>query len=357
MVPSLQAASNMNANYTERPRQQSRRVPETELSPHPPFAQPGLQREIICMVIPSETARYIKPEQHKSMNKLKRRRKAPGGDLRAAFMANQPNKESLEQLLEPSLFAGPRRQTSKQGGYATSMEEPQLKERGAHPPRERGLLPTPTSASQPAPRGTQLVGPPVPGQGPSFRQRAEAILSGQRGERSQSHFVRTCNTQHNEVLYWNKRHIQQHAELGNQVDRKSECNKAQREVLFPPPPPRECSIVWSSQTSFGDEGDVQQSVTGIPIPCRDCVKHEKEREENEARERGLARARILEHEHRHPERSAKASMKGLWSIFRCRSLHRRFNSILQILHGDAQPILLGTFQNGTRHSLMAGSRV
>ncbi|RSL55604.1 hypothetical protein CEP54_009305 [Fusarium duplospermum] len=346
----------MNANYTERPRQQSRRVPETELSPHPPFAQPGLQREIICMVMPSETSRYIKSEQHKSMNKLKRRRKAAGCDLRAAFMANQPNKEPLEQLLEPGLFAGPRIQTSKQGRYVTPMEEPQLKEQGAHPPRERGLRPTPTSAPQRASRGTQLVGPPVPGQGPSFRQRAEAILSGQRGERSQSHFVHTCNTQHNEVLHWNKRHIQRHAELGNQIGRDSECNKAQREAPFPPPP-GESSIVGSSQTSFGEEGEVQRSVTRIPIACGDCEKHEKEREENEARERELARTGILDHEHRHPERSAKASMKGLWSIFRCPGWHRGFNAIMQKLHGDAQPILLGTFQNGTRHSLMARSRV
>ncbi|KAM6525412.1 hypothetical protein FALCPG4_010959 [Fusarium falciforme] len=349
MASSLQA-HNMNANYTECSRQQSQHVPETELPPHPPFAQPRLQQEIRRMVVPRKTSKDIESEQHKSMHKLKHHRKVARSDLRAAFMANQLNNEPLEQLLESSMFAGPRKQTSKQGRSTTPMGEPQSKSLGTHQP---------TSTSQRAPRGTQHAGPPASSQGPSFRQRVEATLYEWHGKRSQPPFVQTCNTPSDEVLHWNKHGIRQHAGLGNQTDRKSECNKAQREALFPPPLVM-LPMTWNSQTSFGEDEEVQRSETRIPIGCKGCEKLREHREANNTTERELTeRNGALDHVHipcRNTGRLTKASMKGLWSLLRHRRLYRRFHSILQGLHGDAQPLFLGKFQNDYQLSLMARSR-
>lgn len=358
MASTLQA-HNMNANHTERSRQQSQRVPKTEHPPHPPFVQPGLRWEIICMVVPIETSRHVETEHRGNLHKLKRHRKAPGSDLRRTFMANKPNNEPLEQLFESILFAGHRKQNSKQGQTATPMGEPQPKRQGGQQPRERSLLPTSTSASQRVPRRIQHARRPTSNRGPRFQQRVENSMPGERGERSHSAPGHTCNTRHDKDLYWNKHRIQQHAGLGNQVDRQSKCNKAQQEALFPPPP--EVHSMNSSWTSFWEDEEARRSETRIPIGCRVCEKFRQQRKTNEVLLRELAeREQSLGNVHTpcsNLGRSAKASVKGLWSILRHRSgWYRRFNSTLKGLHGDAQPLLLGKFQNGNQPGLMAGRR-
>ncbi|KAL2683058.1 hypothetical protein Neosp_007521 [[Neocosmospora] mangrovei] len=242
---------------------------------------------------PRDTSKDVESEQHKSMHKLKHRRKVAGNDPRAAFMANQSDNEPLEQLLESSLFSGPRRQTSRHELSTVPMGESQPKSLGTRQTRERDLLPTPTSASQRAPRGIQHDGSPASSREPSFRQRVETILSEQRSKRIQSSFGETCNAPDEEALHWNKRLIQQHAELGNQIDRKSECNKAQREALFPPPPVMP-PMTWNSQTSFGEDEEVQRSETRIPIPCKGCERLREYREANEATARNLAQRQLAE---------------------------------------------------------------
>lgn len=338
----------MNANYTECSGQQSQHVPETELLLHPPCAQPRSHREIRSIFVPGNTSRDIKLGQYKPMRKLKRRRKAAGSDLRAEFMVNQPNNEPLEQLLESSLFAGLRKQTSKQGWSTTSMGEPQPKGLGIHQPRERDSLPTPASASQHATRGMRRAGPLASIQEPSFRQRIEDVMYEWLIERSLSPSAQTCNAPYDEVLHWNKRGIRRHAELGNQIDRKSECNKAQREALFPLPLVI-LSTTSNSRTSFVEDEVVRRSENRIPIGCKICGKLSEHHEANRASITGLTEwNETLDHMHTHCRnngRWAKASIKGLWSLLRYPSkLHRRLNSILQVLHEDAQPLLLGKFR-------------